>query len=169
VERNRLRDSVTILDCALAETSGMASMDAAEGIPSQYRRIYSEATKTLNLKHRGIHGMGETERGIALRKSTIGEMLEEAKIASADLVKMNIHGSEYEVLLSAPPEVLRRCGRIALQYHELPSNSNLNKEDIFKHLARAGFVLALDEDTGRGVGRAILELGTNPQEYRKAS
>jgi hypothetical protein len=56
-----------------------------------------------------------------------------------------------------------------LQYHELPSNSNLNKEDIFKHLARAGFVLALDEDTGRGVGRAILELGTNPQEYRKAS
>jgi hypothetical protein len=32
----------------------------------------------------------------------MGEMLDEAKIASANLVKMNIPGSGYEVLLSAP-------------------------------------------------------------------
>ena len=169
VESNRLGDSVTILDCALAGTSGVGSMDAAQGIPSQYRRVYSEATKTLNVAHRGIHGLGQTESGIALRKLTMREMLDEARIASADLVKMNIHGSEYEVLLSAPPAVLRRCGRIVLQYHELPAKANLNKEDIFEHLARAGFVLALDEDTGRGVGRAILEFPANQEGFPKAS
>jgi hypothetical protein len=65
--------------------------------------------------------------------------------------------------------VLRRFGRIVLQYHELPAKANLNKGDIFEHLARAGFILALDEDTGRGVGRAILELGPNLEECRKAS
>jgi hypothetical protein len=56
-----------------------------------------------------------------------------------------------------------------LQYHELPASANLNKEDILEHLARAGFVLALDEDTGRGVGRAILEFSANQEDFRKAS
>ena|ERR1700693_1471046 len=158
VENNGLAGAVTILDCALTGESGEGAMDDAEGIPSQYRRVYSEATQTLNVRHRGRAGQRQSPSGIALHKATMGEMLDQAVISSADLLKMNIHGSEYEVLLSAPPAVLQRCARIVLQYHELPAEANLTKHDIFEHLEKAGFVLASDDDTGRGVGLAILEL-----------
>ncbi len=157
VESNGLTTSVTVLDCALAGASGVGSMDEAQGIPSQYRRIYSEATKTLNLEHRGSAGLGQSTKGVTVRKVTMAELLEEANIAKADLLKMNIHGSEYEVLLSTPPSVLQRCGRIAMQYHEIPAKANLTKYTLFECLAKAGFKLAYDDDTGRGAGRAILE------------
>jgi FkbM family methyltransferase len=167
-KRNRLADTVTILDCALAGWSGTGAMDEAEGIPSQYRRIYSEATKTLNAEHRGKAGLEQSADGIAVRKITLCEMLEEARVASADLVKMNIHGSEYEVLLSTPPAVLRRCARIAVQYHEMPAGTKLTKYSIFERLSGAGFKLVLDDDTGRGAGRAIFALHTLDSEKYSA-
>jgi FkbM family methyltransferase len=163
VESNGIEHTVAILDCALAGSSGTGAMDEAAGIPSQYRRIYSDTTKTLNLAHRGSAGLAQSESGIPVRKVTMEEMLDEANIASADLVKMNIHGNEYEVLLSTPAAVLTRCTRIALQYHEMPAEANLGKCDIFEHMGKAGFEVAVDEDTGRGVGRAILQLKLPPR------
>jgi FkbM family methyltransferase len=157
VASNALAGRVTILGCALAGSSGVGAMDEAGGIPSQYRRIYSEATKTLNAEHRGKAGLAEGTQGVAIRKITMEEMLDEARIENADFMKMNIHGSEYEVLLSTPAQVLRRCARIAVQYHEMPAASGLTKHSIFEHLGCAGFALTLDDDTGRGAGRAVFE------------
>ena len=157
VNSNGLAGRVAVLDCALAGSSGTGAMDEADGIPSQYRRIYSEATRTLNAEHRGKAGLAESTDGVAVRKITMAEMLDEAKVESADFMKMNIHGSEYEVLLSTPAQVLRRCARIAVQYHEMPAASGLTKHSIFEHLGRSGFVLTSDHDTGRGAGRAIFE------------
>jgi FkbM family methyltransferase len=157
VGSNGLGGRVAVLDCALAGSSGMGTMDEVDGIPSQYRRIYSEATRTLNAEHRGTAGLAESTDGIAVRKITMAEMFDEAKVESVDFIKMNIHGSEYEVLLSTPAQVLRRCARIAVQYHEMPAASGLTKHSIFEHLGRSGFVLTSDHDTGRGAGRAIFE------------
>jgi FkbM family methyltransferase len=157
VSSNGLAGRVAVLDCALAGSSGVGAMDEADDIPSQYRRIYSEATRTLNAEHRGKAGLAQSTEGIAVRKITMAEVLDEAKVESADFVKMNIHGSEYEVLLSTPAQVLRRCARIAVQYHDMPAASGLTKHSIFEHLGHAGFVLASDHDTGRGAGRAIFE------------
>ena len=157
VSSNGLGRKVAVLDCALAGSSGMGAMDEVDGIPSQYRRIYSEATKTLNAEHRGTAGVAESTEGIAVRKITMAEMLNEARIENADFMKMNVHGSEYEVLLATPAQVLRRCARIAVQYHEMPAASGLTKHSIFEHLGRAGFTLTLDDDTGRGAGRAVFE------------
>lgn len=154
---NGLAGRVAVLDCALARSSGVGAMDEADGIPSQYRRIYSEATTTLNAEHRGKAGLAESAEGITVRKITVAEMFDEAKVEIVDFMKMNIHGSEYEVLLSTPAEVLRRCARIAVQYHEMPAASGLTKHSIFEYLGQAGFTLTLDDDTGRGAGRAVFE------------
>jgi hypothetical protein len=45
VRTNRLAERVTIVNCAISGSAGVAAMDAASGIPSQYKRIHSEATK----------------------------------------------------------------------------------------------------------------------------
>lgn len=46
---------------------------------------------------------------------TIESMLEENHLPYVDLLKMDIEGSEYEVLLSTPPRMLARIDRIAMR------------------------------------------------------
>ena len=155
VETNHLKDRVTILNCAIAGTGGQTTMDSAEGIPSQYRRIYSPETITLNARHRGPAGATQDDTGVPVRTETLGQVLERVGVTVVDLVKMNIHGSEYDVLLHTHPSVLQRCRHIEVQYHELPAKMRLGKEQIFEHLTRLGFSVVTDRDTHRGSGLAV--------------
>lgn len=155
VETNHLRDRVTILNCAIATTAQERTMDSAEGIPSQYRRIYSPETRTLNARHRGPAGAKQSDSGVPVRTETLGYVLDRAGVAVIDLVKMNIHGSEYDVLMSTDPSVVQRCRQIAVQYHEMPAEMRLGKEQIIEHLKRLGFSLMVDDDTRRGSGLAV--------------
>jgi FkbM family methyltransferase len=155
VEGNRLAHRVTVLNCAVAEETGWGAMDAADGIPSQYRRIYHEATATLNTKHRGNAALDMTP-GVPVENRTLADILELANADNVDLMKMNIHGSEYPVLMNAPASVLLRFRRIALQYHELPASAKTGKTELFSYLGKIGFRIECDKDTHRGVGLAVL-------------
>jgi hypothetical protein len=130
-------------------------MDSAEGISSQYRRIYSPETANLNARHRGPAGGKQGDTGVPVRTETLAQILDRTSVTVADLVKMNIHGSEYEVLMSTDPSVLHRCRQIAVQYHELPAERRLGKKQLFEHLERLGFSLMADDDTHRGSGLAV--------------
>ncbi len=141
--------------CAITGTAGEKTMDSARGIPSQYRRIYSPETATLNASHRGPVGLKQDDTGVPVRAETLAHVLDRAGVTVVDLVKMNIHGSEYEVVLSTDPTVLQRCRQIEVQYHELPVEMRLSKQQIFEHLRRLGFNLVVDDDTHRGSGRAV--------------
>jgi FkbM family methyltransferase len=136
LQDNRLADRVTVLNCAIAAETGRGEMDSAEGIPSQYRRIHSEDTATLNISHRGVAAL-EKAPGIPVENRTLTDVLELATVDKVDLMKMNIHGNEYAVLMKTPAGVLRRFKRIAVQYHELPAAANMDKTNCFPIWARA--------------------------------
>lgn len=154
VQANGLDQRVRALNCAVASAAGTQFMESAQGVPSQYRPVLSSLTNVMNVRHKGLEKpSGQT---VAIRCETLAGLLESENIDHVDLLKMNIHGKEYEVLLSASPETLRRFGRIAVQYHEAPAHLNLGKDRLFEHLHRAGFALTTDADTGRGAGLAIL-------------
>lgn len=155
---NRLGDRVISVNCAIASKAGDQTMDSAANIPSQYRRIHAPETASLNVSHRGPAALAPDENGVPIRTETLETVLDRVGVSAVDFVKMNIHGSEYDVLLSTPSGVLRRCRRIAVQYHELPAEMNLGKEQIFERLRSLGFTLLQDDDTHRGAGRAILAL-----------
>ncbi len=155
VEDNRLARRVTVLNCAVAEETGQGEMDAAAGIPSQYRRIHHEATATLNVKHRGPAAL-DMAPGVLVENKTLGEILELTNTDNVDLMKMNIHGSEYPVLMKTPAAVLQRFRRIAVQYHELPASAKTGKNELFSHLEKIGFRIVSDHDTHRSVGLAVL-------------
>ena len=153
VQVNGLEQRVRCLNCAVTGAAGSQFMESAPGIPSQYRPVISPLTSALNVGHKGL----ETPSGdkVAVNCVTLEGLLDATGFAQADLVKMNIHGNEYEVLLSASPGTLRKCRRIALQYHEVPASLKLGKQQLVSHLARAGLKLSLDVDTGRGAGLAV--------------
>lgn len=131
-------------------------MDSAEGIPSQYRRIHSEDTAGLNIRHRGAAALKKAP-GVSVENRTLADMLELADVDHVDLMKMNIHGSEYAVLMKSPAGVLQRFRRIAVQYHELPAAAKMGKSQLFSCLGNSGFRLVSDRDTRRGgrLGRAV--------------
>jgi FkbM family methyltransferase len=160
IDTNGLRERVTAVNCAVSGKRGEQKMDSAAGIPSQYRRIHSAETATLNADHRGPAATLPDESGVPIRAETLGDMLDQAGVSAADLVKMNIHGSEYEVLLGTEADVLQRCRQISVQYHSMPPQMNLNKQQIFERLKSFGFQLMRDDDTNRGSGRAVLVIST---------
>jgi FkbM family methyltransferase len=157
VETNHLADRVTIRDCAIAGSAGQRTMDSAEGIPSQYRRVYSPETATLNTEHRGPSGAKQDDSGVPVRTEILGQVLDHVGVAVVDLMKMNIHGSEYDVLLHSDPSVLQRFRQIEVQYHELPAAMGLGKEQIIERMQQLGFTLINDHDTHRGSGLAVFE------------
>jgi len=157
VETNQLNDRVTIVNCAVTGKAGDATMDSAAGIPSQYRRIHAPETAGVNAEHRGPAGAQPDPDGVPVRTRTLGQILDQCGVGSADFVKMNIHGSEYDVLLGTDPEVLERCRTIAVQYHTLPTHKG-GKQEIFDRLKGLGFGLVFDKDTQRGAGCAVLAI-----------
>jgi FkbM family methyltransferase len=157
VEDNHLAHRVTLLNCAVAETTGWGEMDSVDSIPSQYRRIHCETTAALNLNHRGIAALNKAS-GVPVENRTLAEILKMANADNVDLMKMNIHGSEYAVLMNTPERVLQRLGRIAVQYHELPAAAKMGKSQLFSYLDKCGFRLVHDKDTGKGAGLAVLSI-----------
>lgn len=159
---NDIEQRVMVLNCAVALEPGTAEMDSAEEIPAVYRRIQSEAAATLNLNqgHRRIDEKSANP-GVPVQKRTLRDVLEAANVEHVDLMKMNIHGSEYEVLLGTPPSVMRHIRKIAVQYHEGPPSSGMIKGRLFAHLGELGFRLVADRDTRRGSGLAFLSQPCN--------
>ena len=100
---------------------------------------------------RGMLEAGDA-RGLEVRTITLAHFLTENDLSDIDLMKMDIEGSEHEVILSTAPEVLRRIRRIALEYHP-----NQPKGPLFEHIQEAGFTLIDDQLMGKDVGVASFD------------
>jgi Methyltransferase FkbM domain len=109
-------------------------------VPSQRRALASSA-----------NGKSGTE----VQGKTLPALLDENHLPRVDLLKMDIEGSEYEVLLSTPPPVLARIRRIAMEYHG--DCSPYSKRQLFDYLQKAGFTAAWDicDPLGYGVTEMI--------------
>jgi len=138
VRDHQLDSRVTCLNYAATGASGVRLMPDAQ-LPSQRRALASSASVTS-----GTEVMGKT----------IESILEENRLPHVDLLKMDIEGSEYEVLLSTPQQVLSRIDRIALEYHG--DSAPYSKEQLFDHLGQAGFTVTWDLCDAQGYGVAEL-------------
>jgi FkbM family methyltransferase len=137
VRDHHLDGRVTCLNYAAAGASGVRLMPAGQ-LPSQ-RRALAAASVTS---------------GTEVIAETIESMLEENHLPHVDLLKMDIEGSEYEVLLSTPPRMLARIDRIAMEYHG--DSAPYSKQQLFDHLGQAGFTVISDLCDPQGYGLAEL-------------
>lgn len=56
--------------------------------------------------------------------------------ADIDLLKLDVEGAEYDIILGTPRDVLRRVHRIVLEYHPIPGST---VAQLASHLAAASF------------------------------
>jgi FkbM family methyltransferase len=137
VEQNGLAHRIACRPWALAAESGVRRMDVSDAaLPSQSRAILARDA-------------GAVAHAVEVEALTLGELMRREGLAHVDFLKMDIEGAEHEVLMGTPAEVLRRVGRIGLEYHP-----NGSRAALFRHLERAGFGLTHDARVGRDSGVA---------------
>ena len=76
-------------------------------------------------------------RPVAVRATTLSRVFERHGIARCDLLKLDCEGAEFEILLSAPDDLLARIARIVLEYHDHVTAHT--HEDLAARLAERGF------------------------------
>jgi len=80
------------------------------------------------------------------------------ELESIDLLKMDIEGSEWEVLLSTPTPVLRSIRHIQLEYHAVHARFGYTPEKLFAHLAAGGHQLTFRQEDAQRTGIAYFKL-----------
>jgi FkbM family methyltransferase len=152
VSEHHLTDRITCLNCAITDGTGIRLM-ANGPLPSQRRSLVP---------------LGKSASGLQVQAKTLSELLRELDLNRVDLLKMDIEGGEYEVLLSTSPDVLQNIQRIALEYHG--DCAPHNKLEIFDRLRAAGFKVTWDvqDHLGYGVAEAVMSSALAPQARMKA-
>src|SRR5688572_11662770 len=102
VRANGFDARVTCHRLALSASAGVRTMSAA-----------AEASQMFHL--------ASGDAGVAVTTTTLTAFLDSIDAAAVDLLKMDIEGSEYDVLLSTPPAMLARIRRVDLEFHKAPS------------------------------------------------
>jgi FkbM family methyltransferase len=72
---------------------------------------------------------------------TLERFFEREAIVSVDLMKMNIEGAEYEVLLTAPDHVVRRIDVMLVEYHPSVAHSG---PELARRLASLGYSVSIE-------------------------
>ena len=120
VRANRF-DSRVVCHCvALSSSPGVRTMSAA-----------AEASQMFHLES------GTAAAGTAVTATTLTALLDSIDAAAIDLLKMDIEGSEYDVLLSTAPAVLARIRRVDLEFHTAPA-PEWTPQALVRHLSAAG-------------------------------
>jgi len=140
---NHLEDRVQCVQTALAANSG------ARGMP-----VEAESQR------RTLFGPGQTSDSgtmVSVPCTTLPALMKQYQLETIDLLKMDIEGSEWEVLHSTPPELLRSIRRIQFEYHEVNASLGFTKAKLFDYLSSTGFRLTRCQEDERGTGVAIME------------
>jgi FkbM family methyltransferase len=139
VGENGLSSRVQCVRIGLAATAGTRQMETEADSPVR-RMLYDQESP-----HGGT---------LTIECATLEGCLDSFGLERLDLLKMDIEGSEWDVLLSTPPAVLSRIGHVQLEYHEVPKRFGRRPEQLIEHLASAGLRLLARREDRMGTGIA---------------
>lgn len=142
IRANALERRVRCVPVALAATSGERHIQADGESPD--RKLLPD-------------DVAPPERTVAVRCVTLAECLDLAKLDTVDLVKMDIEGTEWSVLMSTPPSVLARVQNLQLEYHEVHPRFGYSPAKLFAHLAASGLTITRRTEDAHRTGLAYFE------------
>ena len=96
-----------------------------------------------------------TQPTVTIACTTLSDFLQEQQIGTLDLLKMDVEGSEWEILFSTPLSVLRSIRHIVLEYHEVHASFEYRPSQLFAYLASSGHKLTYQEEDEHRTGLAF--------------
>jgi FkbM family methyltransferase len=122
---NRLEDRVVAVNQAVGD-SDLAMMD-----------IDAPDRNQVNVS---AYGHRESAQLAPVASTTLAHLITAHKLDAIDLLKLDCEGGEFSILLSTPPEMLRRARYIVFEYHRIPGFDDL-MEAVQRKLQDTGFKL----------------------------
>ncbi|MDB6136680.1 MAG: putative Methyltransferase FkbM family [Verrucomicrobiales bacterium] len=129
IAQNQLGDRVRTRACALAGSDRIVSFDSSTDIPSHSRKIADEGPPVDNVTR--------------IQAYSLESFMRMEGLETIDFLKMDIEGAEYEALLGAGPDTLKKVKRIGLEYHRD------GHESLTEHLQKSGFAITYHPKKGR--------------------
>lgn len=125
IELNRL-ENILASNIALSDKSGLA------------RLSYFPENEIDGDQNWGNTLTSTFEKGEIVSTYSLSVFLDENDILKCDFMKLNCEGSEFEIILGAEPEYLRRVKLILILYH-MDLNKQHNFGELNEHLRKSGF------------------------------
>lgn len=135
---NFLRINVALNRCANISIHHSAIADK-EGTCTLYH-------DTGNWGHSTVKKLSDSSESV--ESCTLSAFLGRNHIDECQFMKLNCEGGEFPILLSTPPEVLKRIRTILVLYHCDLWNNN-SEEDLVSHLSSSGFRCAIRNRTSK--------------------
>lgn len=138
------------------ETNGLTNVTAEQralGRADTDAVLYHAAENWGHSLHRQLT---DGDRVETVTCETLATFLDRHRLPAVDVMKMNIEGGEYDVLLHSPREVLRRVRRWAVEVHPM---DGFTGSDIVARLRSCGFDVDVqwsDVEDGKGWVSAVL-------------
>jgi FkbM family methyltransferase len=126
-----LRDNI-LLNNLESEIMPINLAVTADGKP---QKLYVGPQSTANSSYK-IEGLSDA---MVIESVRLEDVFETNKIEYCDFLKMNCEGSEYDIILTAPKEILRKIGYIAIEYHWINGREEKDLEKILNVLKNSGF------------------------------
>jgi len=84
---------------------------------------------------------GEIIAEVTVEVTSLSDLLD--NLGVVDLLKVDVEGAEYDILLDSAPECLTHVARIVIEADEFdPGDRRRDMNDLLKHLRKVGLVLA---------------------------
>ncbi len=121
LQLNAIRD-VTVIEKALHSTSADLSLYVTD---DDFDRASISSTDDLN------------RRAVKVAATTLADIVNTHALRTIDLLKMDIEGSEYEILRSSFPILFETVRRLIMEYHITEDHPD-GREELVNHLTSSG-------------------------------
>jgi FkbM family methyltransferase len=97
---------------------------------------------------RGSSAMRKFKDSVTVPSVSLATIFRENNLSYCDIAKIDIEGSEYEVLFNCPKDILSSLGVILVECHEgfTPLNATYTKKSVRKFLEDNNFAILRDHD-----------------------
>lgn len=106
----------------------------------------------LSAENSGAHSVDRDMAGIQggagveqVETISLADLFAEHGIERCDLLKCDVEGAEFEIVLATPPEVLQKVARLAMEVHLTPDTPADRYPALKAHLEASGFTLEEEE------------------------
>lgn len=118
---------------SLNQVENVQLVAKAVGQQSGRMHLSTQNTEAVQLSTAQMDG----GQGLMVEGITLGDAFETLQIEVCDFLKMDCEGGEYEILFSAPEDVIQRIKRICLETHD--GVTQYSHFDLIEYLHKHGF------------------------------
>jgi len=99
---------------------------AVTGTPCDMLRLYAQDTEDNQVVASSLKGFNaDNTKELWIPAISFSEIMAGISKAKVDLLKMDCEGSEYDIILNTPPDIICRIERMLIEVHDIDSQFNV--------------------------------------------